>query len=30
VLTRQICILTRPGRSLSPAAQKLLEVLREG
>jgi DNA-binding transcriptional LysR family regulator len=30
VLTRQIGILTRAGRSLSPAAQKLAEVLRAG
>jgi DNA-binding transcriptional LysR family regulator len=30
VLTRQIGILTRAGRSLSPAAQQLAEVLRAG
>jgi DNA-binding transcriptional LysR family regulator len=30
VLTREVGILTRAGRSLPPAAQKLVEVLREG
>jgi LysR family transcriptional regulator, carnitine catabolism transcriptional activator len=29
VLTRPIGLLTRPGRSLSPAAQRLVDVLRE-